>query len=65
VRHALVVGVTGWFKLKRAVLDVEVVGEAFAQRVEDSASAVVRENLVVDDDVDGQHGHAGRQRPHM
>ena len=48
-----VVGVTGGFELEGAVLDVEVVGEAVAERVEHLSAAIVREDGLIDDDVDG------------
>ena len=57
--------VTDWFELECAVLDVEVVGEAFPEGIQDRTALIAREDLVLDHDVHGQHGHAGRQRPHM
>ena len=47
------VGMSGGFELEGAVLDVEVVGEAFAERVEHLSAAVVGKDGLVDDDMYG------------
>src|SRR3954454_12543175 len=49
------VGVRAGLELERAVLDVEVVAEAGAQRVQDPAAVPVGQRLVGDHDVRRQH----------
>jgi len=51
MRGVLVVGVAGWFELEGAVVNVEVVGQALAERIQHPAARVVRKDVVVDDDV--------------
>ena len=48
----LVLGVAGGFELEGAVLDVEVVGQALAQGIQDPPTSAVGEDLVADHDVD-------------
>jgi len=51
VGSRLVGSVSDRFELEGAVLDVEVVCEAFAEGVQDQSSFVVREDFVANDDV--------------
>ena len=48
----LVLGVAGVFELEGAVLDVEVVGQALPQGIQDPPTSAVGEGLVADHDVD-------------
>src|SRR6188768_1563308 len=59
VRALLETAAIDGLQLERAVLDVEVVGQAAAQRVEHPR----RDGVLVDHDVRGHHVHARGDRP--
>src|ERR1700754_5036972 len=63
VAGVLVLDVAFGLDLERAVLDVEVAGQALVQPVEDGVGATAGRRLVGDDDVGGQHRDAAGDGP--
>src|SRR4051794_38861982 len=63
VDGGLVAGVRSRLQLEGAVLHVEVLAEAGAQRVEHASSVPGGERLVGDDDVRREHRRSGRDGP--